>query len=125
MGEHERDYVTETVVLYFPNIDKVFYYNYRHRMNVNRVEQAMRTWYETEADTYFALYGYGPMDVEVKVDGVDVASWKSCYQETLWHSFFKEGGESWHGRFSRFELSLMECRRRNEEIERRETKNAA
>lgn len=110
MGEQERVYETETVELYFPNIDKVFYYNYRHRINVNRVEQAMRTWYETEAAMLFALYGYGPMDVEVKIDGLEVASYKGCYQETLWHSFFREGGEPWHGRFGHFELSLIEVR---------------
>lgn len=127
MGENKRDYLTETVSLYFPNIDKVFYYNYRHRMNMNRVEQAMRTFYETEAPTLFALYGYAPMDVEVLLNGIDVASYHACYQETLWHSFFREGGESWHGLFGQFELSLIEFRHRNDEMEKREreTKKAA
>jgi len=125
MKENMNGIANETVVLTFPNIDKEFSFFYPHRMDVNRVEQAMRTWYEQEADTYFALYGYGPMDVSVLLDGREVASYKACYQETLWHSFFCEGGESWHGRFSHFELSLIECRRRNEECEQRELKKAA
>ena len=125
MKDNMNGIANETVVLTFPNIDKKFSFFYPHRMDVNRVEQAMRTWYEQEADTYFALYGYGPMDVSVLLDGNEVASYKACYQETLWHSFFCEGGESWHGRFSHFELSLIECRRRNEECEQRELKKAA
>lgn len=115
----------EKVRLYFPNIDKEFVYCYPHDMEQNRVEQTMRQWYDEQADLFFALYGYGPMDVSVTLDGNEVASYKACYQETLWHSFFREGGESWHGRFSHFELSLIECRRRNEECEQRELKKAA
>lgn len=115
----------ETVVLSFPNIEKEFSFFYTHRINVNRVEQAMRTFYEQEAPTLFALYGYGPMDVSVLVDGSEVASYKACYQESMWHSFFSEGGDPWHGRFGYFELSLMECRSRHEEIDQRETKKVA
>lgn len=115
----------ETVVLKFPNIEKEFSFFYPHRMNINRVEQAMRTFYEQEAPLYFALYGYGPMDVSVLNDGSEVASYKACYQETMWHSFFSEGGDPWHGRFCYFELSLMECRERHDELEQSETPKVA
>ena len=114
MGEDNTGIVNETVVLTFPNIDKKFYFYYRHRMNVDRVEQAMRTFYEQEAPTLFALYGYAPMDVEVLHDDVEVASYHACYQETLWHSFFCEGGDTWHGRFSHFTISLIEFRYRED-----------
>ena len=115
-----------TVRLYFPNIHKKFEYCYEHDMERDFVQDAMRQWYDQEADLYFALYGYGPMDVSVRCDD-EQPHWaiKACYQETLWHSFFREGGESWRGRFSHFELSLIECRRRNEECEQRELKKAA
>ena len=111
----------ETVVLKFPNIEKEFSFFYPHRMNINRVEQAMRTFYEQEAPTLFALYGYGPMDVSALLDGREVFSYKSCYQETMWHAFFCEGGDPWHGRFCYFDLSLMECRESHDELEQRET----
>lgn len=104
----------EVVVLKFPNIEKEFSFYYPHRINVNRIEQAMRTFYEQEAPLYFALYGYGPMDVSVLLDGSEVASYKSCYQETLWHVYFCEGGDPWHGRFSHFDLSLIEFRHRED-----------
>lgn len=106
--------VNETVVLKFPNIEKEFNFFYPHRMGTNRVEQAMRTFYEQEAPLYFALYGYAPMDVSVLLDGREVASYKACYQETLWHVYFCEGGDPWHGRFSHFELSLIEYRHRED-----------
>ena len=104
----------EKVRLYIRNIDKEFAYCYPHDMEQNRVEQAMRQWYDEQADLFFALYGYGPMDVSVTLDGSEVASYKACYQETLWHSFFREGGESWHGKFSRFTDTLMEWRYRED-----------
>ena len=125
MAEKIANETNETVVLKFPNIEKEFSFSYPHRMNINRVEQAMRTFYEQEAPLYFALYGYGPMDVSVLLDDREVASYKACYQESMWHSFFSEGGDPWHGRFCYFELSLMECRERNDEFEQRETSKAA
>lgn len=100
-----------TVILQFPKICKEFVYEFPYDLSRDR---------EQEADTLFALYGYAPMDVIIQADGVEVARYRSCYQETLWHSFFREGGESWHGRFPRFTLSLIEFRWREDEREYRE-----
>lgn len=114
-----------TVRLTFPNIDKTFEYSFDHDdPNVDCVEKAMRLWYDQQADLYFALYPYGPMDVSVMTDGREVASMRMCYQETLWHSFFREGGESWHGRFSHFSVSLILYRSREEQRELQQLKAA-
>ena len=115
-----------TVRLYFPNIHKKFEYCYEHDMERDFVQDAMRQWYDQEADLYFALYGYGPMDVSVRCDD-EQPHWaiKACYQETLWHSFFSEGGESWHGKFSRFTDTLMEWRYREDNRNNVELKKAA
>lgn len=113
-----------TIKLVLPNIGREFSYDYPYDLDKNREQEAFKAFYEQEAPTLFALYGYAPMDVEVLLEGIDVASYHACYQETLWHSFFCEGGESWHGRFGQFELSLIECRSRNDEFEKRETKAA-
>ena len=105
-----------TVRLSFPNIDKEFEYSYNlDDPNTDCVEKAMRQWYDEWAGLYFALYPYGPMDVHVLTDGRETASMSLCYQETLWHSFFREGGESWHGRFSHFSVSLILYRSREEQ----------
>ena len=104
-----------TVRLYFPNIHKKFEYCYEHVMGRDYVQEAMRQWYDQEAGLLFALYGYGPMDVSVRCDN-EQPHWaiKACYQETLFSSFFREGGVSWHGRFSRFTDTLMELRYRDD-----------
>ena len=104
-----------TIKLVFPNIGREFVYEFPYVHGINREEEAMRTFYEQEADTYFALYGYAPMDVHIELDFVEIGFYRACYQETLWHSFFREGGESWHGRFSHFSLSLIEFRYREDE----------
>ena len=109
-----------TVILQFPNICKEFVYEFPYDLSRDREQEAYRTFYEQEADTLFALYGYAPMDVIIQRDFREVARYRSCYQETLWHSFFKEGGESWHGRFQQFTLSLIEFRWREDERECRE-----
>lgn len=101
---------TTTVRLTFPNICKEFTYEFPYDIERNREEEAYHTFYEQEAPTLFALYGYGPMDVVIMADDMEVGRYRSCYQETLWHSFFCEGGDTWHGRFSRFTLSLIEWR---------------
>lgn len=104
-----------TIILSFPNIEREFVYEFPYDPERQREEEAYRTFYEQEADLYFALYGYGPMDVIIQRDSREVARYRSCYQETLWHSFFREGGESWHGRFSNFVTSLIEFRWREDE----------
>ena len=114
-----------TVALVLPNIGREFTYEYDYDLEQNRTEQAMRQWYDEQADTLFALYGYGPMDVTVRVDGEVVSSQKLCYQETLWHSFFCEGGEPWHGRFQHFTTTLYSFRYREDERDNVELKKAA
>ena len=104
-----------TIKLVFPNICKEFVYEFPHIIGVNREEEAFRTFYEQEAGELFALYGYAPMDVVIESDNVEVGRYKACYQETLWHSFFCEGGETWHGRFGHFSISLIEYRNREDE----------
>lgn len=106
--------MTTTVVLSFPNIGKNFSYNYTYEHDRNREEEAFRTFYEQEAERLFALYGYASMDVSIQRDDREIACYHACYQETLWHSFFREGGEPWFGRFSRFTLSLIELRWRED-----------
>ena len=99
------------VRMYFPNIDKQFIYTYPFEWERNRVEEAMREFLDKEAPTLFALYGYGPMDISVRVDERE-PHWaiKACYQERLWQVYFREGGEPWHGRFGHFTTSLMQIR---------------
>lgn len=109
-----------TVRLYFPNIEREFVYSFPYDLECDREQDAYRTFYEQEAPMLFALYGYAPMNVTIKRDDEEVARYHSCYQETLWHSFFREGGESWHGRFPHFTLSLIEFRWREDERECRE-----
>lgn len=104
-----------TVRLYFPNICKEFVYEFPFDLSRDREQEAYRKFYEDEAPTLFALYGYAPMDVSIQTDDdVEVANYRSCYQEALWQSFFREGGESWHGRFPRFAISLIEFRYRED-----------
>ena len=97
------------VHLNFPTIDRTFVYHYneKHDLNENIVESSYRDFYEHEAPTLFALYGYAPMDVVVKSAERELFNWKSCYHETLWEVFFDEGGEPWRGDFSRFDTALM------------------
>lgn len=104
-----------TVKLAFPNIGREFVYDFPYDLDRNREEEAMRKFYEQEAPLYFALYGYAPMDVKILVDGIETGAYRACYQETLWHSFFKEGGGSWFGRFSPFSTSLIMFRHREDE----------
>ena len=113
------------VTLMFPNIGREFRYEYDYNPGQNRVEQAMRQWYDEQAGELFALYGYGPMDVRVCVDDREVSFERSCYQETLWHSFFREGGEPWFGRFSHFSISLFSFRYREDERNNVELSKAA
>lgn len=116
------------VTLVFPNIEREFHYEYDYDLEQNRTEQAMRQWYDEHADELFALYGYGPMDVTVKVDDEVVSHERLCYQETLWHSFFREGGETWHGRFSHFTTTLYSfryCEDQRTEIESKLERKAA
>jgi hypothetical protein len=75
----------------------------------------LRQFYEQEAPVLFALYGYAPMDVTVETDGEETWQVAACYQETLWHSFFREGGEPWHGRIQPFITSLISFRWREDE----------
>ena len=110
------------VQLSFPNIDKVFPYTYASDMERSHAREAMREWYEEYADKLFALYPYGPMNVSVSVDGHETWFVKACYQETLWHAFFREGGDPWCGRFPQFVTALMQFRSREE---RREQPKAA
>lgn len=114
-----------TVALVLPNIGREFTYEYDYDLEQNRTEQAMRQWYDEQADTLFALYGYGPMDVTVRVDGEVVSSERLCYQETLWHSFFREGGEPWHGRFQHFTTTLYSFRYREDQRRQEEISKAA
>lgn len=109
-----------TVILSFPKIEREFVYEFPYDLSRDREHEAYRTFYEQEADTLFALYGYAPMDVIIQKDFREVARYRSCYQETLWHSFFREGGQSWHGRFQHFTLSLIEFRWREDEWDYRE-----
>lgn len=108
-------HLSTTVKLAFPNIGREFVYEFPYDLDRNREHEAMRAFYEQEAPLYFALYGYAPMDVHIETDDVETASYRACYQETLWHSFFSEGGESWHGRFTHFTFSLIELRHREDE----------
>ena len=110
------------VTFHFPTINKTYRYVYPYDLERDREVEAYRTFYETEAPTLFALYGYAPMDVSIKADDDEVARYRSCYQETLWGIFFREGGEPWHGRFWHFTLSLIEHRWREDH---RELKQAA
>lgn len=110
----KRERQITTVLLVFPNINRTFTYEFPYVPGIARDEEAMRTFYEQEAPTFFALYGYGPMDVEIQLDFVQVSRYKACYQETLWHSFFREGGKTWHGRFNHFIISLIEFRYRED-----------
>ena len=108
--------MAKTIVkLNFPRINREFTYEYEHDMEQERVEPSLRQFYEQEAPELFALYGYAPMDVSVEVDGEETWQVAACYQETLWHSFFCEGGESWHGRIDRFVTSLISFRWREDE----------
>ncbi len=109
-----------TVILSFPKIEREFTYEFPYDLSRDREQEAYQTFYVQEADRLFALYGYAPMDVIIQADFREVARYRSCYQETLWHSFFREGGESWHGRFQQFTLSLIEFRWREDEREYRE-----
>ena len=109
-----------TVILSFPKIEREFVYEFPYDLSRDREHEAYRKFYEQEADTLFALYGYAPMDVIIQKDFREVACYRSCYQETLWHSFFREGGQSWHGRFQHFTLSLIEFRWREDEREYRD-----
>ena len=105
----------KTIVrLYFPNIEREFKYEYDYDVNQERVGQALSTFYEQEADELFALYGYAPMDISVQADGEEVWQVKACYEEYMWHVFFAEGGEPWHGRIQQFVTSLISCRWRRD-----------
>lgn len=84
-------------------------------MEQDRIEPSLRQFYEQEAPELFALYGYTPMDVSVAVGGEETWQVAACYQETLWNSFFREGGESWHGRIQPFITSLISLRWREDE----------
>lgn len=105
------------VKLSFPRIEREFTYEYEHDMEQDRIEPSLRQFYEQEAPVLFALYGYTPMNVSVEVDGEETWQVAACYQETLWHSFFCEGGESWHGRIGPFVTSLISHRWRQDEID--------
>ena len=59
------------------------------------------------------------------LDGIEVGAYRACYQETLWHSFFCEGGASWHGRFGHFSISLISFRHREDERNNVELSKAA
>lgn len=101
---------TTEVRLYFPNINKDFVYRYPFEWEHDRLQEAMQQWYEQESEKLFALYGYSPMNVSVRVDGELISDMNLCYQEYLYQCFFHEGGEPWHGRFGHFTTSLMEVR---------------
>lgn len=104
-----------TVLLVFPNIERTFTYEFPYDPTKDRVEEACRAFYEKEAGLYFALYGYGPMDIKVLKDDRETWSICACYQESLWHVFFKESDNPWFGRFSRFATSLINYRHRYEQ----------
>lgn len=106
------------VKLLFPNIGREFSYEFPYDLSRNREQEAYKAFYKQEAPTLFALYGYAPMDVSIQTDGMEVARYRSCYQETLWHSFFCEGGEPWHGRFPHFTISLIEFRYREDKLKK-------
>lgn len=102
---------TVEVRLYFPNTLRDFHYTYDvANMEDDYVHSAMWQFDSEQADTVFGLYGYAPMDVSVIVNGEEVSTFKLCYQETLWHVFFREHGGPWHGRFQYFLLTLIERR---------------
>lgn len=101
---------TTTIKLFFPDINREFVYTYPHSFEADRECEAMEQWYREEAPTLFALYGYGPMDVTIYSRGMQVGFYRGCYQETLFNSFFNEGGDPWHGRFWHFACSLIELR---------------
>lgn len=103
------------VKLSFPRIEREFTYEYEHDMEQDRIEPSLRRFYEQEAPELFALYGYTPMDVSVETDGEETLQVAACYQETLWHSFFCEGGEPWNGRIQPFITSLISFRWREDE----------
>ena len=103
-----------TVKLAFPNIGREFVYKFPYDLDRNREHEAFKAFYEQEAPLYFALYGYAPMDVHIIVDGVETGFYRACYQETLWHVFFSEGGDPWFGRFNPFSISLIELRSHND-----------
>lgn len=112
------------VILTFPTIDKQVVYGFSSTMPTNGVDRdvtqlAMREFFEHYALLWFALYGYAPMNVSVTIDGKDVASYAACYQETLWHEFFAEGGRPWFGRFQCFVFSLIEHRNRMDNNKRK------
>jgi len=108
---------TTTIRLAFPNIGREFVYMFPYDLDRNREEEAFRAFYEQEAPLYFALYGYAPMDVHIAVDGVETGSYRACYQETLWHVFFRESDDPWFKRFGPFSISLIEFRHRKEQRE--------
>ncbi len=118
-------HLTTTIKLVLPNIGREFAYDYPYDLDKNREEEAFKAFYEQEAPTLFALYGYAPMDVKILVDGIEVGAYRACYQETLWHSFFCEGGASWHGRFGHFSISLISFRHREDERNNVELSKAA
>lgn len=91
-------------------------YNYDYDLSRDLTYEALETWYTDECDTLFGLSGqYAPVDVHVYIDGQETHHLRICYQEYLWHVFFAEGGEPWHGRFSHFTLSLCEMRYRHDQ----------
>ena len=118
-------HLSTTVKLAFPNIGREFVYEFPYDLDRNREHEAFRAFYEQEAPVLFALYGYAPMDVKILVDGIETGAYRACYQETLWHSFFCEGGESWHGRFGHFSISLISFRYREDERSQQELLKAA
>lgn len=103
-----------TVKLYFPRIEREFVYEYEYDPEGERLTQALATFYEQEAPELFALYGYAPMDISVMDDGEEVWQVRACYEEYLWHVFFAEGGEPWHGRIQHFVSSLNGVRWRRD-----------
>ena len=114
-----KNHLLTTILLVFPNIGLTCTYEFPYDLDRNREEEAMRAFYEQEAERWFALYGYAPMDVHIQTDGIETGAYRACYQEVLWESFFKEGGEPWHGRFNNFSLSLIERRYREDNCGRK------
>lgn len=101
------------VRLFFPNTGHEYIYTYPHDMEHNRMEESVRQWYEEHAHEQFALYGYGPMDIDVWNDNEHTAGAKVCYQETYYACYYNEQyDDPWFGRWWHFYLSLGEYRYR-------------
>ena len=102
------------VRLFFPNTGHEYVYMYGDSAEP-RMPEAVRSWYKEFANEQFALYGYGPMDVQVYEDGKWTSGYNLCYMESLFACFYNERYlDPWNGDFVKFLITLSEKRCKHE-----------